>query len=239
MKLTSRYLRILTGFTAFLALCSQAIAQPAYAPGYHWAERALAYAEEFCSGTNPEYGRFSSVDCADFTSQIANAGCSGMCESNDTNWPGWTAPDSTCWAYHSTEPHSNRAHGCNPNLVSCVQCRTGQHLVISNASSQSYWFYCSDSNFVEHAENITDSLLVPFWVGKGCFAFLSYWNASQQICKWHAVFIGSGAGSDAIYYAHSAERCGEHAVTWLYTQTGFHHMEFYKPRIFSPTEERK
>lgn len=238
MKMTIGYLRIFIDFMALLVICSQSSAQPTYAPGYHWADRAVAYAQAFCGSTNPEYGRFPGVDCADFTSQIANAGCSGMCESNSTNWPGWTEPDCTCWDYHSTEPHSNRAHGCNPSLISCVPCSTGQHLVISNASSQSYWFYCSDSNFVQQHVNITIPDSIPGWVGKGCFAFQAKWIVAQQTCKWHAVFIGSGVGSNAMYYAHTNDRCGE-PVTWLIGGTGFNHLEFYKPRIFSPTEERK
>jgi hypothetical protein len=235
MKVTSRDRRILLCLSALFALASPSFAQPpGYFPGYHWADRAFAYAEEFCNGTNPEYGRFPGNDCADFTSQIANAGCSGMCESNETNWPGWTAPDSTCWDYYSSEPHSNWAHGCNPQNVSCVPCSTGWHSVISTANTQAWWFNCSDSNYVYHRVSVTSADQIPNWVGKGCFAFRARWV--DQSCQWHAIFIGSGTGSGARFYAHSNERCGSNLIG-LFSEPGFDHMEFFKARIFSPTEE--
>jgi len=238
MKTTSASLRIMLCALTPLTVVSSALAPPpGYTPGYHWADRALAYAVEFCDGTNPEYERFEGVDCANFTSQIANAGCSGMCESNDTDWPGWTAPDSTCWDYHSTEPHSNTAHGCNPQLVQCVDCPTGWHSVISNARAQCEWFYCSDSNYVYQAVGVRDSNQIPDFVQKGCFAFRARWDSLQQQCKWHAVFVGSGSGQGARFYAHTTERCGA-TVKGLFRESGFDHVEFYRARVFSPTDER-
>jgi hypothetical protein len=246
MKVTSKDLRIFSCVLALFALASQSFAQPpGYTPGYHWADRAVAYAQTFCNGTNPEYGRSfwtdslgvdHIADCADFTSQIANAGCSGMCEANDTNWPGWTAPDSTCWDYRSSEPHSNMAHGCDPGHILCMPCSTGWHQVISNANSQAWWFYCSDSNYVNQRVSITDTDQIPDWIGKGCFAFRVLWDQDQQSCKWHAVFIGSGTGSGARYYGHTSDRCGV-SITGLFSEPGFRHVEFYKARIFSPTGE--
>lgn len=125
MKLKSVELQVIACLFVLLAFHSKAFAPPGDYSGYHWPERSFAYADVFWNGTNPEYGRCtylgSAVDCANFTSQIANAGCSGMAESNNTNWGDvWVPPNLDCWAYENTMPY-----GASCSEADTIQAGTG------------------------------------------------------------------------------------------------------------------
>jgi hypothetical protein len=74
----------------FLFLVCPIYAQPP--AGDQWIERAFTYANYYWNCRNPDYGDYES-DCAHFASQIANAGCTGMCEYNNTDVPDWNQGD--------------------------------------------------------------------------------------------------------------------------------------------------
>jgi hypothetical protein len=216
------------------------IEHPEWCEHYHWMERSYAYAETFWNGTNSEYGRCvdqynNPVDCANFTSQIANAGCSGMAESNNTNnWsPIWEAPNGDCWNYYNNEPNYQTADNCDPRIIrdgsgrpqgsGCNSQGTGNHTVVFRAYAQSWWFYCSNQDIPDQAVSVTNPDDIPWWVFLPTFAFVQ-WRSNGQ---WHAVYIGEGAQRNARYWAHNTDRRSSPITNLFNSDT--HHVEFYGP----------
>jgi len=77
-------------FTAILAVVSSVVAQPN--DRQIWLERVHGYARYWAGSPGnkiycPEYERYwpPSGDCANFVSQIIQAGCGGLCEVNSLN----------------------------------------------------------------------------------------------------------------------------------------------------------
>ena len=85
-------------FSFVLTLFTTSASQGQELEGKQWTRRAVAYAEHFWNGTNPEYIRFPDTDCANFGSQIANAGCMGIAESNNIPNGDWWE-ESACWDF--------------------------------------------------------------------------------------------------------------------------------------------
>ena len=199
---------MLSAIVCFLVFSvSPVFAQPS--AGDQWIERAFAYADNFWSNYNSEYGSWSS-DCANFCSQIANAGCAGMCEWNNTDWPEWQ--NGYCEPYYWYYPYYPE---------DCEPCPTGWHQVIPSALNQSWWFYYNYGDWPDQvldAHSVSD---IPSWAGPGTFVC-----QKKTTGQWHNVFIGAGQGQNARYWAHTTDRHGDAYVTWLFG-SGVDHVEFY------------
>ena len=148
------------------ACVSVAIGSPGDWSHYFWVDRANAYAVIFCDGVNPGYGAWDD-DCANFTSQIAQAGCAGMAEMNNNNWGDyWVGPRDDCWLYYNDHADQNSEPWCSmddfnyngfpqtachstgqPWFSDCyIWCPTHNHLVIAAAQAQLTWFMCNYAN---------------------------------------------------------------------------------------------
>ena len=202
--------------TLLLAVKYRVVAQPP--AGDFWGYRGYCYAERFWEypDINPEFGYCVSgvpptynLDCANYCSQIGNAGCAGICEDCGppippqgyaVTWDEWTDPDcpnyhfvyqyycAPCpnYTYHQYEPW-----GPNP-----------YHHVILNALGLSVWFLANEDNWPHYIHLIRNQQeFVPEWVTRGTFG----WR--QKIDEtYHAFFIGSGVGPNALYWAHTNDR---------------------------------
>ncbi|MCD6160934.1 MAG: amidase domain-containing protein [candidate division Zixibacteria bacterium] len=80
MKSFSIYVWHIAIVFLLLPISRPLLAQPG--PGVQWVDRALAYAQEFWEWPNYNFRycnwHSQGVDCANFCSQIANAGCAGQ-----------------------------------------------------------------------------------------------------------------------------------------------------------------
>lgn len=199
-----------------LSMCP-ALAQPS--AGEQWVERAFTYADYYWNCRNPDYGDYPS-DCAHFASQIANAGCAGMCEYNNTGVPDWNQGDCPLymWLYH-TWPED------------CHSCPSYNHQVIANAYNNMLWFNDNLVDWPNGAMYVDDISEIPSWLGPGSFAFTL--SISGQ---WHAVFIGQGQGQNASYWAHTTDRQGA-PISWLF-ESSLDHINLYgsgeSPATISP-----
>lgn len=217
--------------------------------GYHWTDRAVAYAEIYCNQVNAEYGTYGGTDCANFTSQCANAGCSGMAESNNTNFTGWNSGYYLCWDYHSTEADNNYQNNCNPSRITYAQVPPGgppfYHTVIPGAYEQSWWLYCTDFDFVDEEVAVTSSTTFPYFTEAGAFVIFR-WNSGS----WHAMYGVEGTLSNTVVVGHSSYMCRTARTQPNSAQrltaeqmfrtghsSGCQHAEVYKALVFSSGEE--
>jgi len=208
MKYTKLYNGAVTIAFLFISLHCSLFAQPP--AGNQWFERAFAYAEDYWDNINPEYGAFA-LDCANFGSQIANAGCSGLCEYNDTNWDNWWYGN--CRSYF----YSWYTDGCD-------DCPTYLHDVMPLARDLNSWFYDNAYVYPNYVD-VNESTPIPAWTGPGCFGLILWegWWEDQ----WHTIFIGAGQGQDIYYWAHTNPQHWEHIYTVVYTRPD--HIYFYGP----------
>jgi len=217
MRFLSSYTVVLTIGIWLLAWSCAVFAQPP--DGYQWFARALAYAGRFYDYPfiNPDYGYFTDEngdyanDCAHFTSQIANAGCSGMCEYNSTNWSGWNHGDCPYFMYDGY-------------LSNCRTCPSGNHQVYSYAEYQNSWFVDNEDYFPDYACFVYNLESVPDWVGPGTFFIVHYLNPEG----WHAMFIGGGQGQNATYWAHTADDA-DRPISAMFNWSRFHFANFWGP----------
>jgi hypothetical protein len=208
MNTFSGYLNIVTIAFLFVILTSALYAQPW--PGDQWIERAYAYADYYWNGRNPDYGDYSS-DCVHFTSQIANAGCAGMCETNNTNWPEWT--QGNCVAYRHYGGYDDHCTDCNGSEY---------HEIQKYAGWQSWWFYDNTWDWPDYIVNVTSLYDVPDWVGPGVFFFARLINPDG----WHAMFIDAGQGPNARYWALTNDR-HDYPIANIFNWSRFCWAEFY------------
>jgi hypothetical protein len=102
-------IRCLISVFLLMLLASGSFAQPP--AGYEWPDRAYDYASYWWNSYNPDYGYWDvNLDCANFQSQVGQAGCAGLCEDNDTNnyppyyWTSRADCPSYYWNGHSWKP---------------------------------------------------------------------------------------------------------------------------------------
>ncbi|MBC8465912.1 amidase domain-containing protein [bacterium] len=185
-----------------------------------WTDRARSYGDTYCNAVNPEYGEYQ-ADCANFTSQLANAGCSGMCESNNTNPPttGLNPPTHPPWE----DPIG--ALSCDnyvsPNTNNCHDCLTENHQIIASAVNQNAWFNQVDDNW---PYDNTYTLWEPgmFYASVGDFVHF-HWNSGGWHCSW-VCDVTYGEGTDNMTYwlmAHSNPHCGYGTATNLTVEQMF------------------
>lgn len=207
-----------------LLICPTVFSQHYY-PGYLWGDRAFAYADEFWDTYNSEYYNFYPSDCANFVSQIVQAGCDGLCELNNTNWPGWDGTWTTCWSYRNTQPSDEH----------CVM--SGSHYTIINCDYMDSWFqdahiewpYCDWPDWDDAYS--TDE--IPNWVSNGCVGIACNETPSGDLDFWHSVYIGSGSGPDAKYWAHTTDR-QNYPISYLMNDPFTDFIAFYGPLSVSP-----
>lgn len=220
--------------------------------GYIWTDRADAYAEAFCNGVNSAYGSYTQ-DCAHFASQIGQAGCIGLAETNSNNWGNyWIAPLRDCWAYYNDEPDNNWENICTSAEYGDEPCHTTSHpwfpdcyddnsefwppiyhTTVTRTEALANWFMCADTDWPSSA--ICDYLSeVPDWAGPGCFAFRVRYNILSGY-SWHAVYLGIDYFGRLSYYAHTSNRCcdNDYPLSALFDEDGFEWLEIYAGLSFS------
>lgn len=213
MRSFSIYVRCLAVAFLILSLSRPLSAQPG--PGVQWVDRACAYAQDFYQW--PSYNDYycdwhaEGVDCANFCSQIANAGCAGMCESNNTNWEDWTQGDCVAYRYYGNyDDH-------------CTNCDGSENHEVQNyAGWQSWWFWDNIGDWPDDEVNVTNLSDVPDWVGPGVFFFAHLIDPDG----WHAMFIGAGQGPNARYWAHTTDR-HDYPISNMFYWSRFDWAEFY------------
>lgn len=219
MKFISKPVTCLLVVSMIFLLSDTLFAQPP--EGIEWVERAYDYASAWCWDVNPDYGEFYN-DCAHFQCQIANGGCLGLCEvnntNNDPNHPEdeWTDLGNCPLYYWDDYPWPE----------DCEYSPSQNHLVIPLVRHLGSWFYENSYSFPVYATYIYYIQDVPYWVGPGCFAIALYIVNGDS--TWHSIFIGTGYGRYSGYYAHTSSRDNEPLST-MFNTLGFDHIDFYQP----------
>lgn len=228
----------------FFSLAGWSMAQPPV--GIEWPARVLDYANYWWNTGypdsppylfNPDYGYWDlSDDCANFQSQMAQAGCAGLCESNNNNnvdYPQhiWTSLGNCLpWRAYVSGPFFNDdmcANGPEPWPPPLM------HLVVPGAQNLSWWFYYNNEGYPVEDWDVrpNDGETIPNWVGPGTFGFMEWWNSTHGRWVWHSFYIGAGTGQNAMAWSHSGDHHGEYYVRQWYELFGqdLDHWEFYQP----------
>jgi hypothetical protein len=155
---------------AALVCCIPLVSADAQPPNKKiWVDRTIAYARWWGGDpnhqiTNPEYGMaYNNQDCANFVSQILQAGCAGFCEENSLhptvenegapfdNHNGWAGDTYAveCNAWHDDEGNADNGR--------CYDI-TEDHKTIVNAKLMKQWLDAT------HADRVNDGQ-INLWPG--------------------------------------------------------------------------
>jgi hypothetical protein len=261
-----------------IIICCFTLAQLLYAPppgseeghlnGYLWTDRATAYAQDYCGyiGEEPlyndDYGPLFDADCAHFASQIAQAGCAGLAETNNCNWPlnEYYTPGNNCdcWPFHEITPDNNYDDDCvtyweygdvdchedgmnHPWFPSCYF-QTGNHTTIISAEALWRWFLCNALSPQDTPGwwancNVGDIEHIPDYFGPGSFGFIMYWDWIFNIYWFHSVYFGADYDAGELcFYAHTNNRCCQELST-IFESDNFEMMWMFAPSSYSELRE--
>ncbi len=206
-----------------------------------WTLRARSYANTFWSNYNPEYGdnRDQGGDCANFVTQIAQAGCGGMCETNandpnEENGWGWALNNCNnfwdqdgnmedhCYRYDDSEHETfgNVWHMLGWIWATCQQHHAGQWL--THVSCLGYEVQNNNGNW----ELVAVDQLGPEdeidWQGDfantisyGCIAIMAKARNEQGPYAGHVMWISGGSAASSTYSQHSPSARNASFPLWI------------------------
>ena len=174
--------------------------------------RALSYMDAFCCSINSNFPHYTN-DCANFVSQVANAGCLGMAETNNVQSVPNVWPNSVSCPEYYNAGLDQAAVSVSPEGAAGWATSNG-HRIIIRAWSQSYWFFSGSPFWSELFDSATWDLPIgvaayaELWGGHvalepehympGDFMSLAYTTVGTD-WHWHSIAIDYQLSGDNDY----------------------------------------